>query len=223
LSRDEQRAAWGVPSGRRALGFLGRVTEQKYPEAIPRALEHLPPEWVGVVVGPLEQEAPIRRAIAQCEVGNRIILAGPTDDPASALAAFDVMLAPSIFEGLPVAWVEAWLLGVPLIATAVAFTEEHPELIRSVPQSATGQELAAAILTDQADAAGTAARVELARTFAREQLGFDRFKAEWSHLLASTVGPEAVTALEGAQRRAAKPRVPLGTPCIPCRQSKGQS
>lgn len=249
VSREEQRRLWGVPAGKRLIGFLGRITEQKQPERFAMALAELvahSDEWVGVMVGPYDGEGDKVRfleLVDRLQLGPRLILPGPTDSPANALIGFDVLVMPSLYEAHSLAINEAWALGVPVVATAVAFTAEHPELIRVIPPSWAfpGVTVANQILADQADPEGTAARVALAQRFMRDQLGFDRFAAEWRSLFLETMGNEPGKAPRTAQElltapgatsgpaelghaqaaRAAKPRIPLGQPhCVPCVQAK---
>lgn len=192
------RDAWGVPRDAKVFGFLGRMAAQKYPEGLAKAIKHLPPEWVGVYVGPLDgpDSASCLEQIKAVGVDDRLYFPGPTDDPYSALAAFDEMYLASKFEGHSVAMTEALMLGVPIIATRVAFTEEYPEFIREVPQLDDGRAIAAAVLADTEDPRGTADRVARARIFAMSHLSFTRFRREWRSFLASAMGPEAIERLK---------------------------
>lgn len=187
VSRQEQQRRWGVPDGTKVAGYLGRISYEKYPEGVVRAVANLPEPWVGVLVGPFGEY--LDKEIAKLGVAHRIYRPGPIgpDEIASVLAAFDVLLLPSIHEAHSIALTEAWLARVPVVATAVAITEEQPDLIREVPQQATGRAIADAVLADVNDPAGTRERVERAEDFARTELSFDRFRDSWRSFLLETV------------------------------------
>jgi glycosyltransferase involved in cell wall biosynthesis len=98
----------------------------------------------------------VRSAAAALALDDEIRLTGSVDDVAGALAAADVMVSTSAFEGLSLAHVEALASGLPLVATAVGGT---PELARDnpavvlVPEDASAETYATAI----ADVAGAPA------------------------------------------------------------------
>ncbi len=46
-----KQAAWGVPSGNRVAGFLGRLEAERDPMAMARLANSLPAGWTAVVVG----------------------------------------------------------------------------------------------------------------------------------------------------------------------------
>jgi glycosyltransferase involved in cell wall biosynthesis len=58
-SRDALLRAWGVPlrPGLRVLLYLGRISSEKNPQYFMDVVEALPPEWVGVMVGPAYYDA----------------------------------------------------------------------------------------------------------------------------------------------------------------------
>jgi glycosyltransferase involved in cell wall biosynthesis len=203
-TREEMHRAWGVPPGKKVLGFLGRIAPDKYPESVPLAISKLPSEWVGVLVGLFpERLDPI---VAELGLQDRIFRPGVTSEPHNALAGFDLMMQASVSEGCSLSIIEAWLASVPVIATVTGFTEEMPELIRAVPQAADAETLKAAVLADADDPEGTRARVEHAREFAETNLSPDRFRAEWRAFLAGLVKREAARpAATSAPRPSAAP------------------
>ena len=52
-------------------------------------------------------------------LGDRLRLLGYRDDVAALLAAADIFVLPSHFEGLPMSVIEAMLTGLPVVATDV--------------------------------------------------------------------------------------------------------
>ncbi|HEY8149782.1 MAG TPA: glycosyltransferase, partial [Vicinamibacteria bacterium] len=63
-------------------------------------------------------------AAARLGMDDHVRLAGSVDDVAGLLAASDVMVSTSAFEGLSLAHIEALAAGLPLVATAVGGTPE---------------------------------------------------------------------------------------------------
>ncbi|HET6897606.1 MAG TPA: glycosyltransferase, partial [Vicinamibacteria bacterium] len=91
-----------------------------------------------------EVQAEARRLGADGDVH----LAGSIDDVAGLLAAADVMVSASAFEGLSLAHIEAVASGLPLVATAVGGTPELAQgnpAIALVPADAGPEDYAAAI------------------------------------------------------------------------------
>jgi glycosyltransferase involved in cell wall biosynthesis len=66
-------------------------------------------------IGPLE--AAVRARAAALGLGDRLVLAGVTDDVAMAMAAMDVVVLTSQAEGLPNVVLEAQALGRPVVTT----------------------------------------------------------------------------------------------------------
>lgn len=186
-SRAAVRAGWGVAQDARVLGFLGRFSGEKDPLALARAVRYLPPEWVGVMIGWGDQAEELQLQ-ANALAPGRLRWPGPTADVGSALAAVDTLLVSSSVEGFCYVLAEAWLAGVPTVSTRVGIACEGPELIREVPIEAHGATLAAAVLHDEADPAGTAARVARAQAFTREELSPERFGRRWTGSLLSVAG-----------------------------------
>ncbi|MDX1383093.1 MAG: glycosyltransferase, partial [Thermoanaerobaculia bacterium] len=71
-------------------------------------------------VGPRADD--VRRAAAP--LGDRVVLTGLRSDVPELLAAMDVFVSSSQFEGLPLALLEAMAAGLPVVATAVGGVPE---------------------------------------------------------------------------------------------------
>lgn len=70
----------------------------------------------------------VRKAAVEAGVADKVTFHGPTDDVPSAMAAADLLLLPSIREGLPGAAVEARALGVPVLGSdlpGLRFIADH--------------------------------------------------------------------------------------------------
>lgn len=120
--RDAVRDELGIGPGEVVAGTVANFRAQKdYPNllAAARALaeQEVSVRIVAVGQGPLEAE--IRALHARSDLGDRVLLLGRRDDAVRVMAACDLFVLASAWEGLPVAVMEALALGLPVVATAV--------------------------------------------------------------------------------------------------------
>lgn len=122
------RAEFGLPPEAKLLLTVARMTEQKghryLLDALPQILDAAPEVyflWVGE--GPLEEE--LRQQAEALPIDpSHLILAGRRSDVPRLLAAADLFVLPSLFEGLPLVILEALANNVPIVATRVCGTSE---------------------------------------------------------------------------------------------------
>ncbi|MGH9483692.1 MAG: glycosyltransferase, partial [Terriglobales bacterium] len=150
-----------VPEGGLLLGSLGRLEEQKgYDALIEAAAGVLPhhPRARLVIFGEGGERQRLRGAIARLGLEGRVLLPGFTSDRASALAALDLFVCSSRWEGVPLSVLEAMLAGKPVVATQAALAGE-PRLLRwlAAPAAGPGAESLAAALAAAMTAAMTCA------------------------------------------------------------------
>jgi len=113
-----------------------------------------------------DMEATLRAA----GLGDRLRLLGYRSDVAAVMAAADIFVLPSYFEGLPMSVIEAMLTGLPVVATAIRGPREQvvPEVTGLlIPPRATVP-LAAALRRLVADPPLRAAMGEAGRARALE-------------------------------------------------------
>ena len=114
------RRVLGVPRGTALIGTVGRIDAQKAPLDFIRMAAAIGAARTGVAFvmigdGPLEDE--VRRLAA--ESGVEVILTGHRPDSAWLVAALDVFVITSLYEGLGRALTEALATARPVVATAV--------------------------------------------------------------------------------------------------------
>jgi glycosyltransferase involved in cell wall biosynthesis len=112
------RAALGVDAGAVLVGGIGRLAPQKGWDVLCRAAPALRkhcPEAIVAIVG----DGPERDRLEALggEYGVRFV--GARADAAALLGAFDLLAAPSRFEGLPLVPIEALQAGVPVVASDI--------------------------------------------------------------------------------------------------------
>ncbi len=121
------RARLGIPPTARLVLTAGRLDDQKGHRtllgAAPAVLRRAPDVhflWLGR--GPLESE--LRAHIRAHGLEGHVHLLGHRDDAPDLLAAADLFVLPSLFEGLPLAVLEAMRAGLPVVGTRVCGIDE---------------------------------------------------------------------------------------------------
>jgi glycosyltransferase involved in cell wall biosynthesis len=121
------RAALGVPETRVVVTAVSRLVRHKgYPELLAALRELLaapgPPDLELWVVGerlPTDHGEDLEPVFAAAGLGPRLRRLGYRADVPAVLAASDIFVLPSHFEGLPMSVIEAMLTGLPVVATRI--------------------------------------------------------------------------------------------------------
>ncbi len=126
---DAERFRPGGSRRRRAfrIACVGRLIFNKGPqyllEAAPEVLRaHPETEFIFVGDGPLR--ADLQKRARQMGVAGRMAFLGTQRDVASILRRCDILVRPSLLEGMPLTVLEAMACGLPVVATPVAGTAE---------------------------------------------------------------------------------------------------
>ena len=127
---DGVRAPWAesVPQGQRVLLYLGRLHPKKGLMSLLRAwaiLRQQAPaagEWTLVIAGWDQggHVGQLAKLVAELSLGASVHFAGPLFDAekAAAFRSANAFVLPSVSEGLPLAVLEAWSYGIPVVMTA---------------------------------------------------------------------------------------------------------
>jgi glycosyltransferase involved in cell wall biosynthesis len=129
VDRDALRAQCGVPPGAPVAGIIARLTEQKAHAHLFESMAktaglealHL------LVVGDGHLRASLEALSSSLGLADRIHFLGARRDLGNILAAIDMFVMPSLWEGLPLSMVLAMGAGLPVIATRVAGIPEVVE------------------------------------------------------------------------------------------------
>jgi hypothetical protein len=117
------RRTWGLPAEGPLIVAVGRLVPQKDHATVIRALADLPGASLAILGdGPLRDE--LEELARRLGVADRSALPGARPDARAIVAAADLAVMPSRWEGLPLAGLEALAAGTPLVATAARGVRE---------------------------------------------------------------------------------------------------
>ncbi len=127
VDRNNTRAELGIPPDVCILGNVGRFSAQKNPldwvRVAGRVGRSLPGcRFLMVGDGPLRAE--VKSALVKEGIMDRTILTGLRRDVPNLMAAMDVFLLTSLWEGLPRVIPQAMAMGLPVVANAVDGSSE---------------------------------------------------------------------------------------------------
>ena len=120
--RQAVRARQGVGEGEALLLGVGRLCEQKNFGDLVAAAAHLREAGVpfrAVVAGDGPLRGDLEADIAQGGLQDTVTLLGAVDDVTPLLQAADMLVMPSLWEGLPLALLEAMACGLPVVGYAI--------------------------------------------------------------------------------------------------------
>lgn len=114
------RKEYGVKDDEILLGLVGRLSPEKghcyFIEAF-RSIAAAAPKVKALIVGEGQEREAITRAISQYGLEGRILLTGYQKDVSPFHNALDILVLPSLSEGMPNAALEAMMFAKPVIAT----------------------------------------------------------------------------------------------------------
>jgi L-malate glycosyltransferase len=121
-----QRRKLGLPNDRQVAVAIGRLTPEKgYPYLL-SALTSIPPHQrpLTLVVGYGPDRAELESSVLASGLEKDVKFLGLRRDVPELLAAADLFVLPSLWEGLPLVLLEAMAAGLPAIVTAVGGNTE---------------------------------------------------------------------------------------------------
>ena len=117
------RAEFGLPEDRLLVGVVGRLHPQKGHEDLFLALAAMPLARTGqlscLVVGTGDLETQLHDRVAELGLERCVVFAGMRTDVPRLVAAMDVFVMPSRWEGLPIALLEAMASSKPVLCARV--------------------------------------------------------------------------------------------------------
>jgi glycosyltransferase involved in cell wall biosynthesis len=116
------RTQWHIPPDALVVGMVTRLSAQKAPLDFVRAagvIAALVPEARFLVIGDGPLRAQVEALAAELGIGEKLILTGLRRDVPELMAAMDIFVLSSLWEGLPRVLPQAMATGLPVVATAV--------------------------------------------------------------------------------------------------------
>jgi glycosyltransferase involved in cell wall biosynthesis len=188
----DRREEWGWPRHARVVSFVGRLAPQKDPLSFVACATHIAraqPNARFLLVGDGPLRAQVDAAVDRAGLRALCVLAGDRDDVPDVLATTDVLVIPSVYEGLPLIVLEAFAARCPVVAAAVrGLTDvvEHETTGLLVPRDvAAYAEAACRVLDDRALASALAER---AHVVVRERYSRERMLADTLAVYRSAAG-----------------------------------
>jgi len=185
--RPADRAALGIPPGRRLVMFVGRLDRQKgtpwLVDSAPLWLDRLPDfDLLLVGEGPLRTR--LERTCQAAGIASRVHFAGWRGDVPEILAASGLLVLPSVWEGMPNVVLEAMASRLPVVATDVEGVREllGPAADRQIVSLGNSQALADKVVSTLSDQSLAAALGDANRRRAEENFGILRMVRGYASL-----------------------------------------
>jgi glycosyltransferase involved in cell wall biosynthesis len=189
------RAQLGIPSGAFVAGSVAQLRGEKALDVLVRAAQLLALRVPGariVIAGHGPEEHPLRALISELGLEDTVLLIGPRDDVPDVLAALDVAVCCSRYEGAPLSVMEYMAAGLPVVATNVGGLPDliedgtHGSIVPPEDPEALAAALAALAGDPDARAAMGAAAGERQRTEFDLDVLVRRVEALYEELFART-------------------------------------
>jgi glycosyltransferase involved in cell wall biosynthesis len=124
---DRARAKLGLSPADLVVVSVGRLHRQKGFDCLldafrPFALEH--PRGKLVIAGEGPQRQELEKKSEELRIPDRVLFTGLVPSPWPILAAADIFVLPSLYEGMPNALLEAMAAALPVVATPVGAVPE---------------------------------------------------------------------------------------------------
>jgi glycosyltransferase involved in cell wall biosynthesis len=121
------RSELGIPDGSLVVGMVGRLHPTKGVDVLLQAMQSIARDGfqarlVVVGDGPLKED--LMRTAGRLAIADVTIFTGSRSDVPALLGALDLLVLPSLWEGLPLAILEAMAARLPVVATDVGGNSE---------------------------------------------------------------------------------------------------
>lgn len=117
-NRDKIRSELNIPKQSFVLGTVGRMTVEKnqiFLVDVFKKVNEIIPDSKLILVGDGDQRINIEKRVDTLGLKDSVLFLGQRTDIPSLLNAFDIFAMPSLYEGFPIAGIEAGTNGLPLV------------------------------------------------------------------------------------------------------------
>lgn len=178
------RTRYGIPEGVKVVLFLSRISVEKQPGLFANTMSYLP-DCFGLMAGVNPGGVSIR-------IPPNVRMLGGVANLGNLFNVCDVLCMPSHGEGHCFAVNEAWLAGVPVVATAYPVLEgqcqRHGKLAERVPLPGSVETLTAAIRKVLAGGPDVQSMIDHARKTALAEFSAEVMCRRWSEFLWTAAG-----------------------------------
>lgn len=127
--RQPWRTRLGIRPDEIALLFIGRLDNQKQPLILPKIADALrnftpPARWKLIVAGDGPLAGSLAREVQSLGLGDSVRLVGWQPEPSAMFHAADILVQPSLWEGLPLTVLEGHAAGLATVASDICGTRE---------------------------------------------------------------------------------------------------
>lgn len=110
--RKEKRKALGIGDTTKLIGHVGIFNEAKNQNFLVEILDKLNDEYKLLLLGHGSMRESVAQKVSDLGLSDRVIFGGVTDRVEDYLCAFDLLVMPSLYEGLPLSLIEAQASGL---------------------------------------------------------------------------------------------------------------
>lgn len=190
-SREEVRREWCVGEDELLVAYVGRFSKEKNLLAIARAVQGLGEGATAVYIGSGVDE-PVFRRQAHAITEGRVRFVAPPDHLGDAYGAIDCLMLATETEGFGLVVAEAWLAGVPVVATNTGIIPEmealHGPLTTRINHNDPADVLAAAVrIACNQDDRQSLVRMVIARDLVWNEFTAPAMARRWSNWLQDVV------------------------------------
>ncbi|MEX1117516.1 MAG: glycosyltransferase [Terrimicrobiaceae bacterium] len=114
--RQKARETLGISGQAFTVGAMGRLAPEKNFSLLV-ALAGVLPDVQFLIAGEGPERPKLEALIKASNIGNRVRLLGQVTDRAAFYSALDAFVLPSLYEGLPMALLEAMAMGLPCVSS----------------------------------------------------------------------------------------------------------
>lgn len=126
-ARDRIRLDLGIKPGETVIGAVGRLSPQKDYPTLLRAFKEVEsscPEAILLIAGDGYLRDNLEKLTDELGIRERVKFLGYRSNVLEVVSSFDIYALSSLWEGLPLAVLEAMAMGKPVVATSVPGTQE---------------------------------------------------------------------------------------------------
>lgn len=122
LNREKIKRSLGIDMSQLVIGVVGRLSPEKghilFLRAFRNVLSKLP-ETTALIIGDGQERKKLREFCATAGLADNVIFTGNVSNVSDYYQSMDILVIPSLSEGLPNVLLESMVLGIPVVASSV--------------------------------------------------------------------------------------------------------